>query len=409
MNSGSASRTQSHLSDGVCGPVAPQASPAEYLGGCDGVICFGGLDWWYHNRGHYDLQMMRELSKTVPVLYVNSLGMRTPRLNEGAMFFRRVIRKLRSFARGFRPVRKNFSVLSLVTLPFLRSSKLSRVLSARKVVSSARRMGIKNPLIWVNCPPAAELLEFIPHGRLIYQRTDRFEAFPDINSEEIRTYDQILKRGDITLYCSTSFYEEEKENCRRAVFVDHGVDYDYFSGAEAHDEPEDVRAIPRPRVGFIGGLDPHTFDPELFVTVAGKLPDYSFILVGNCTLPPGWCELPNVHLLGQRPYDSVAYYMASCDVLIMPWLQNEWIRACNPIKLKEYLAVGRPVVTSPFDEIARYRDRVSIATSADEFVEAIREAASNRPEAEELRKTVQDETWENKSELVVRALKALEA
>ena len=66
----------------------------------DGVICFGGEDWWYHNRGHYDIRMMRQLSKHVPVLYVNSLGMRAPDPREGAMFFRRILRKLGSFRRS---------------------------------------------------------------------------------------------------------------------------------------------------------------------------------------------------------------------------------------------------------------------------------------------------------------------
>ncbi len=65
----------------------------------DGVVCFGGSDWWYHNRAHYDLQMMRELRKRVPVLYVNSIGVRVPKLSEGGMFVRRVRRKLKSFAR----------------------------------------------------------------------------------------------------------------------------------------------------------------------------------------------------------------------------------------------------------------------------------------------------------------------
>ena len=71
----------------------------------DGIICFGGEDWWYHNRGHFDLQMMREFSGRCPVLYVNSIGMRMPRVGEGKMFFRRMARKLRSLRRGLVRVR----------------------------------------------------------------------------------------------------------------------------------------------------------------------------------------------------------------------------------------------------------------------------------------------------------------
>ena len=78
----------------------------------DGVVCFGGEDWWYHNRAHYDMQMMRELSYRMPVLYVNSIGMRVPTVTEGGMFFKRVQRKLKSFSRGLVRVREGFAVQS---------------------------------------------------------------------------------------------------------------------------------------------------------------------------------------------------------------------------------------------------------------------------------------------------------
>ena len=122
--------------------------------------------------------------------------------------------------------------------------------------------------------------------------------------------------------------------------------------------------MPRPRVGYVGGLDRHTFDPELLVDVARRLPDVGFLLVGPSTLPEGWCPLPNVTQLGQRPYEQVAGYMAACDVLIMPWNRSPWIEACNPIKLKEYLAVGRPVVSAPFAELRRYSPLVRVAAGA---------------------------------------------
>lgn len=374
----------------------------------DGVVCFGGLDWWYHNRGHYDLQMMRELSKHMPVLYVNNLGMRTPRLTEGRVFFKRVFRKLRSFARGYRSVRRNFSVLSPISVPFLRTTEWAKRMTAARVTRCARRMGIQKPLIWVNCPPAAELLDRVSHARLVYQRTDRFEAFPGIHRDEILAYDQRLKQADLTLYCSTALYEDEKKSCRRAFFVDHGVDYERFSAAGGADEPEDVREIPRPRIVFVGSIDPHTFDPEFFLDVARELPDCSFVLVGGCALPPGWCELPNVHLLGQRPYEAVPSYMASADVLIMTWLRNDWIRACNPVKLKEYLAVGRPVVTTPFDEIRRYADFVAVADTPAAFVAEVRRALAEPPPPAVLQKRVEAETWERKAALVLERLRELD-
>jgi hypothetical protein len=85
--------------------------------------------------------------------------------------------------------------------------------------------------------------------------------------------------------------------------VDHGVDYDRFAeaGLASNSEPEDVRSIERPRVGFIGGIDAHTFDPDLFIEVARRLNDVQFVMVGACSLPDEWCDLSNVIQLGRKP------------------------------------------------------------------------------------------------------------
>jgi UDP-N-acetylglucosamine transferase subunit ALG13/glycosyltransferase involved in cell wall biosynthesis len=380
------------------GPVVSKEASRSF----DGIVCFGGVDWWYHNRGHYDLQMMREFSRHVPVLYINSIGMRTPRIGRGSKFFHRVARKLKSLSRGHVEVRKNFLVLSPLSIPFLWS--LSRTTILRSVRKAIARMGMRQPLLWIACPPGADFVDDIPHRSLVYQRTDKFETYPDVDPERIRAFDIDMKRrADVTLFCSSSLQAAEKDECRRSLFADHGVDFDRF--ATARSEPEDVRDIPRPRVGFVGGIDSHTFDPELFRNVVKQLPDVSFVLVGACSLPEGWCPFPNVHLLGQRPYESVADYMASSDVLIMPWNQNSWIESCNPVKLKEYLAVGRPVVTTPFGELARYDGHVEIARGADEFAARIRACLASPPDRHRLRQRVENETWTAKADLVLDALR----
>lgn len=372
-------------------------------GAFDGVVCFGGEDWWYHNRGHYDMQMMREFSADLPVLYVNSIGMRVPRLGEGAMFFSRVRRKLRSMRRGFTQVRERFAVCSPFAVPGRWGAAATRFCLPAQVRRAAARAGIRRPLLWVACPTAAEVVDAIPHVALVYQRTDRYEAFSGVDPQRIRACDRALKsRADITLFCSSLLHDEESAQCRRALFVDHGVDYDRFAAAgERSDmEPDDVRPLPRPRVGFIGGIDAHTFDPALFVGVARRMPNVTFVLVGACSLPVGWCPLSNVVLLGQRPYEQVAGYMAACDALIMPWNQSEWIRACNPVKLKEYLAVGRPVVTTPFDELRNFAGLVRVARGEQEFAEALHRALTEPHDPEPGRARVRDETWAAKARLV---------
>ncbi len=377
-------------------------------GAFDGVVCFGGVDWWYHNRGHYDLQLMRELSEHVPVLYVNSIAMRVPRLSEGGMFLRRVRRKLASLRRGLVRVRPRFGVFSPLAVPGAAGTFLSRAFTPAQVRGAARRMGIRRPLVWVACPPAVRFLDPLRPAALVYQRTDRFEAFHGVDAGFIgRCHRELAARADATLYCSHGLFEAESGTCRAALFLDHGVDYERFATAGlGASEPADVQAIPRPRIGFVGGIDAHTFDPTLFLEAAGALPEASFVLVGACSLAEGWCALPNVHLLGRRTYEEVAAYMAACDVLIMPWAQNDWVRACNPVKLKEYLAVGRPVVSTDFPELAWYPGLVRVARDAQGFAAELRAALRAPGDPGPGRRRVEGETWVRKGRELLAFLAA---
>ena len=369
----------------------------------DGVICFGGVDWWYHNRGHFDLQMMAQLSRSVPVLYVNSIGMRVPRVDEGRVFARRLLRKLNSIRRGFVAEHERFGVLTPFTAPGKYARSLTRLFVKAQIIAACKQMNIINPLIWVACPPAVEIIDELNTVGVVYQRTDRFEAFPGVDIERVLRHDHELKqRADLTVFCSRSLSDNESEQCRAAAFIDHGVDYDRF--ASPGTEPADLESIAHPRVGFVGGIDAHTFDPRLFVETADRLPDVNFVMVGDCSLPGGWCDPSNVHFLGRKPYEEVCDYMAACDVLIMPWNRGDWIQACNPVKLKEYLAVGRPVVSTWFPELDYYEPFIRIANDASEFAEQISDAIESPGIDPGQQERVRNETWTAKAKLLLEEL-----
>jgi glycosyltransferase involved in cell wall biosynthesis len=262
-------------------------------------------------------------------------------------------------------------------------------------------MGIDAPLLWVETPTAEPVLDSIEHVGIVYQRTDRYEEFDGVDRDAIERHDRALKKGaEVTLYCSSYLYELEGGDCQ-AAFVDHGVHFDRFEAAGiASVEPPAMVDLRRPRAGFVGGLDDHTFDVDLFLAVARSLPDVEFVLVGGSSLPTDWCTLPNVVHVGQVDYEEVPGYMAACDVLIMPWRQNEWIRACNPVKLKEYLAVGRPVITTWFEELKHYDGLVRIAPDSQAFTSAILSALTDAENPDAGRNRVRSETWAAKAALV---------
>ncbi len=117
--------------------------------------------------------------------------------------------------------------------------------------------------------------------------------------------------------------------------------------------------------------------------------------------------MPNVHLLGRKPYDEIARYQAAMDVLIMPWNRSEWIQACNPIKLKEYLAVGKPVVTTDFRALDSWREFVTVAGDGEAFAAAIGRACGMPVDIEGRLARLAGESWDAKADLLVARLRGL--
>jgi len=381
------------------------------------IICFGGEDWWYHNRGHIDMQLMRRFARKGTTLYVNSIVMQKPSLKRatggGRSLPEKVVRKAKSVLRGLRRTDTGFWVYSPLSLPvhhvgWLRSFN-RRVLSVQ-VKMTARRLRIQSPVIWVACPAACEIALGMRKAALVYQRTDRFEEYPNVDGNIIRHYDEELKqRADLTLFVSRSLYEEERHQCREAIYLDHGVDFDLFASAESDASvPSDIAGVKRPIVGFFGGIDNHTSDVPFLEELVGLLPECSFVFVGRSSSDVGGLvKKGNVHMLGQKPYEQIPHYGKCFDVAIMVWRQNRWIEGCNPIKLKEYLALGKPIVSTPFPQLQQYRDVTYEAATPLDFAAAVKQAlaedCADRIAAR--RESIKDATWDAKAERVLKTLR----
>ena len=160
-------------------------------------------------------------------------------------------------------------------------------------------------------------------------------------------------------------------------------------------------------MGFFGGIDSHTSDIDLVKKVIDLLPEMSFVFIGSPSIDcRELLSKKNVIMLGQKPYEQIPHYGKYFDVAIMPWRQSRWIEACNPVKLKEYLALGKPVVSTPFTELQKYHDVVYRANTPEEFTKCIEKAlAENSPEHIAARKKkVETSTWDSKAELVLDEL-----
>lgn len=376
------------------------------------VLCFGGEDWWYKNRGHIDMQLMRRYARYGTTLYINSIVMQKPKLSEGSMFVKKLARKTRSICTGLKKSDAGFWVYSPVTLPLHHiawARLFNEAILRHQVRYVVHKLGLKEPITWVACPAACDTAIKTKRTFLVYQRTDHFEEYPNVDQDIIRKYDQKLKAcADLTLFVSSLLFERERWQCKNALFLDHGVDYDMFAGAEQSSyKPEEMAGIPKPIVGFFGAIDDHTFGMTFVEKVVDLLPQMSFVFIGEASSDiTGLRKRRNVWLLGQKPYDQIPHYGKFFDVAIMPWRQTRWIEACNPIKLKEYLALGKPVVSVPFTELRKYLDVVYEAKSPEHFAKCIEMAlAEDGPERiAARRKKVEKATWDSKAQLVMEQL-----
>jgi glycosyltransferase involved in cell wall biosynthesis len=376
----------------------------------DGVVCFAAQDWWYHSRAHSEVQLMLRLAEKHPVLLVNSIGMRMPMPGRSTQPARRIGRALRSFTRGLQhPIEAlpNFHVISPVTVPLgdARVRALNASSIRMQVRRAMRRVGISRPVMFVTVPNAWEVVEPMSRTTLVFNRADLHSAFEEVDAALIGGYErELLRHADHVLYVSHALMADERDlTGDRAFFLDHGVDLERFRPHPPGPEPESMAAIPHPRVGYFGGLEPQTVDFTLLERLARDLPDAQLVLVGNATVPmDGLSARPNVHWLGMQPYEDVPSYGAGFDVAIMPWLQNAWIEACNPIKLKEYLALGLPTVSIDFPELARYHSIVTAVTDPDSFSASVANVlATGGPSSpEERRAAVEQDSWDRKSEIL---------
>ncbi|NUW44939.1 glycosyltransferase [Nonomuraea rhodomycinica] len=373
--------------------------PRETAQPAPGYVCFSAQDWWYHNQAHSDFQLMRSIAAHREVLVVNSIGMRMPAPGKSTQVARRIARKLRSVAKLVREPLPGFHVMSPLPLPFYGSPPL-RALNAAlvraQVRAVCRSLGMRRPAVVVTIPTAWDVVRPMARRSLVFNRSDRHSAFPEADAATIGAMERaLLTRSDRVVYVSRALMAEERPlTGDRAHFLDHGVDLRHFT--RTADLPPDLAAIAGPRIGFFGALDDFVVDFELLERLAVELPEASLVLVGDSTAPmERLTKYPNVHWLGFRPYERIPAYGSGFDVAIMPWRDNAWIRHANPIKLKEYLALGLPVVSTEFAELAAYTGLVRSAATHAAFVEAVRLTLDTGGPAtpEELRASVRDASW----------------
>ena len=259
-------------------------------------------------------------------------------------------------------------------------------------------------VLWMSTgSPFLALLDEVPHALSIYRMSDDTTAFPDTPRSFGDLEREICGRVDLVLATAHRLAARARDlGARRVLHLPNACEPGLFAGPAP--EPPDLRGVARPRAIYAGALD-RWFDARLVAETARRLPAWTFLLLGPCRADlSGLGALPNVRLLGPRPYGELPAYLRASDAGIVPFVVNDLTHAIHPLKVYEYLAAGLPVVTTPMEETASLGAPLRLAGTAEEFARALEDALalSRGPEGERARRERQvfagRHTWDGRFE-----------
>jgi glycosyltransferase involved in cell wall biosynthesis len=268
---------------------------------------------------------------------------------------------------------------------------------------------IEQFVAWYYTPMALESTRHLKPIATVYDCMDELTAFagapPGMRAAEA----MLLSRADLVLTGGRSLYEAKRHLHSNIHAFPSSVDADHFARARRHViDPADQAGIPRPRIGFFGVLD-ERLDRRLVAEIARLTPGWHYVMIGPIAKidPRDLPAAPNIHYLGQKTYEALPDYIGGWDVAMMPFARNEATRYISPTKTPEYLAAGRPVVSTSIADVVRPYGQEGLARIADtpeDFVECIRAALLERtaewlPRADAfLARNSWDSTWSRISE-----------
>ncbi|MFW6145851.1 MAG: FemAB family XrtA/PEP-CTERM system-associated protein [Planctomycetota bacterium] len=359
-------------------------------------------DWGRHPSSCQHL--FARLVRRHRVLWVNTIGMRAPKAD--AFTLRRGLEKVAEWRRPLRRVHANLHVYAPPMLPVAGggAGRLNVRLVAAAVRRVMRRLGFVRPVLFASVPTAADYLGRLGEAHSVYYITDDYRFWPGATPEVIAAQDaQLTAQADLVLPCGEALAEGRRPG-GRMMMLPHAVDLDHFARAPAAGEPADLAAIDRPRLCFFGLLY-EKIDLDLIARVARARPDRQIVLLGPvATDLAAVAGLDNVHVLGPKPYEQLPAYLHAMDALLLAYRLDEQTRRNAPLKIRECLAVGKPVVAKGMTDLAAYAPLIDLADTDQAYLAACDRACDTPPNVEAMRAAVAADTWEARARQVEAAL-----
>jgi glycosyltransferase involved in cell wall biosynthesis len=354
--------------------------------------------------------VMRMLARDNRVLWLNSIATRSPNLGNGRDLAK-IARKLGSFMQGPVQVADNLDVYTPIVLPYPHVDLAVQVNTvilreSLRLLRAQRRMD--DFQLWSFLPVGGRYVGKLGERLAVYYCTDEWSKFSTVEGAGIAAMErELCEKADLVFTTSRTLLESKKAYNPETHLASHGVDQKHFAKAFAADTQvaAELRDLPRPILGFVG-LIQDWVDIGLIEHLATKRKDWTIVIVGKAMVDVSRLEaLPNVKLLGRKPYESLPTYVKAFDLGLIPFVHNELTRNVNPIKLREYFSAGLPVVSSDMPEVALYANEggalagaCRIGRNHDDFYAAcVRALAEDSAAKRAARSTAMEaETWERR-------------
>jgi glycosyltransferase involved in cell wall biosynthesis/uncharacterized SAM-binding protein YcdF (DUF218 family) len=344
------------------------------------IICISSIDWDFIWQGHQEI--MATLARAGNrVLFIENTGVRSPTLKDLPRLRHRV-RNWSRATKGFRQEGERLFIYSPVILPFPYSRLarwINRHLLLRAIQRWMRTVKFGRPIVWTFLPTplARDLIQGLNPLITVYYCIDDFASSSRQASRIAASERALFREADVVFVTSEKLRRRASQDNRQVFLFPFGVSFERFQQVRDMDDqaPSELRALPRPVVGYVGGLH-QWVDQELVAQAARRLPQASFVLIGpSQTDVSRLASCPNIHLLGAKAHEELPRYIKGFDVGIVPYRLSEYTMNVYPTKLNEYLAMGIPVVTTDLPEIRRFNAEhggvVTVAPDAAAFAEAI--------------------------------------
>lgn len=374
---------------------------SEILRGRD-IVCFP-QDWTGDplSKTH----IMRILSRDNRILWVNSIGLRAPSVSKADIG--RSFEKLSKVMKPTVEVEPNLFVMNPLAIPAYGNTLIKKLngLSLRwQIRRTMKKLGFKRPVNYTFLPSAALLAKRLGEDYLIYHCVDEYAAFSDIEAAPILALEkELMNKSDLVVVSAEKLLDNKKSENPNTHLIRHGTDWRHFRTALDPELqlPPEVADLPKPIIGF-HGLLADWVDFELIKKVAEHFRHGSVVLVGkvaadaekHASVLEG---VSNVHFLGRKPYGELPAYCKAFDVALNPFVVNELTLAANPLKVREYLAAGVPVVSTDIPECRVLPDCL-IGSDHSDFIAQIESSLSDTKPREAISDAIAHESWDAKVE-----------